>query len=252
MEIFIGIRISFTSHRSGSRRIITLKAQGVIFLFPNHQRTIIIHNSQRAQGACTSKTLQYSMESRVQSVTENPLESKGRLHGQAAKRWEGKTLFIILDAGTAIRNILRTNVFKCLQNEKWLRIVIFSPITDAEFKREFESENVIVEPVQFWKANSVVKTLRSLRKDFWIRQFELARFKEKRTKKTRLLTSLTAALFLRKATPQKVRDLVDRLQRWENASTPSLGDRYFDEYKPDLVFYATIYSRDLCLEVGAK
>jgi len=188
----------------------------------------------------------------MQPLARAPLKNLDSSNSEGTKPREGKTLFIILDAGTAIRNILRTDVFRCLKEEKWLRIVIFSPITDAEFKTEFESGNVIVEPVQFWKPNSLVKMLRSLRKDFWIRQFELARFKEKRTKKTRWLTNFATALFLRKATPQKVRDRVSQLQRWEDALTPSLGEKYFEQYKPDLVFYATIYSRDLCLEVGAK
>ena len=78
-----------------------------------------------------------------------------------------KTLFIILDAGTAIRNILRTDVFRVLKEQSWLRTVIFSPITDTEFRQEFEAENVVVEPIQFWRPNPLVKTLRSLRKDVW-------------------------------------------------------------------------------------
>lgn len=190
------------------------------------------------------------MESRnqltsIKSADLDAATEKSVVEGRACK-----TLFIILDAGTAIRNILRTDVFNRLRQEEWLRIVIFSPITDAQFKAEFEAKNVIVEPVQFWKPNGLVKMLRSLRKDVWIQQFELARFKEKRTKKSRWLTNLFTALFLRNEAD--VRASVKRLQRWEDACTPSLGQEYFDRYKPDLVFYATIYSRDLCLEIGAK
>jgi hypothetical protein len=163
-----------------------------------------------------------------------------------------KTLFIILDAGTAIRNILRTDVFRVLKEQPWLRTVIFSPITDAEFREEFEAENVVVEPIQFWRPNPLVKTLRSLRKDIWSEQFELARFNEKRTKKFRLLSTFVTAAFLRNAPPEKIERAVNRIERSEAKFTPSLGDEYFEKYKPDLVFYTTLYSRDLCLEIGAR
>jgi hypothetical protein len=169
-----------------------------------------------------------------------------------AQRGYEKTMFIVLDAGTAIRNILRTDVLRVLRECDWLRIVIFSPIADAEFKAEFESENVVVEPLQLWKPNGLVKTLRSLRKDVWGRQFELARFNEKRTKKTRLLNSLLIRLMLGNADQEKIRRAVRRLEEYEARVTPRLGSEYFDKYKPDLVFYTTIYSRDLCLEIGAK
>src|SRR5690349_21154961 len=118
-------------------------------------------------------------------------------HGE--NRQFRKTLFIILDAGTAIRNILRTDVFTLLRAQEWLRIVIFSPVTDAEFRAEFEGPNVVVEPLQQWKPNGVVKTLRSLRKDVWGEQFKLARFNEKRTKKTRLLSAFVTRVLLRNA-----------------------------------------------------
>ena len=39
-----------------------------------------------------------------------------------------KRIFIILDSGTAIRNILRTDVFRRLQQEDDLELVVFSPV----------------------------------------------------------------------------------------------------------------------------
>ena len=64
---------------------------------------------------------------------------------------ELKTIFIIVDSGTAIRNLLRTSVLKTLKDQKKLRIVIFSPITDKVFLEEMESPGVIIEqnPVQW-------------------------------------------------------------------------------------------------------
>jgi hypothetical protein len=169
-----------------------------------------------------------------------------------ADRAFAKTIFIILDAGTAIRNILRTDVFRILQEQDWLRIVIFSPVTDEEFRAEFERPNVVVEPLQQWKPNPLVKTLRSLRKDVWGEQFKLARFNEKRTKKTRFLSAFVTSVLLHRAEPAKIRRAVKRLERYETKFTPSLGDGYFAKYQPDLVFYTTLYSRDLCLEIGAR
>ncbi len=163
-----------------------------------------------------------------------------------------KTIFIILDAGTAIRNILRTDVLRILREQRWLRIVIFSPVNDHEFRREFESENVVVEPIQVWKPNTLVKTFRSLRKDIWGEQFNLARFNEKRTRKLRAFTALAKKALLRSRAVEEVQSAVRRLERYEARFTPSLGDFYFDKYQPDLVFYTTLYSRDHCLEIGAR
>src|SRR6185436_3111565 len=74
---------------------------------------------------------------------------------------EPKTLFIVLVSWTAIRNILRTDVIQVLRNCENLRIVVFSPIADGEFKKEIESENVIVEHAVKWKPPGMVKLLRS-------------------------------------------------------------------------------------------
>lgn len=190
------------------------------------------------------------MESKAGTIQNDAAPANFAAAGSDAS--SQKTIFIILDAGTAIRNILRTDVLKGLREQPWLRIVIFSPVTDADFRKEFEGPNVIVEPLQFWKPNGLVKTLRSLRKDIWGEQFDLARFKEKRAKKTRLLNSVVNWLLLRDASVESIRGAVRKLESWEARFTPSLGDPFFEKYQPDLVFYTTIYSRDLCLEVGAR
>src|SRR5690349_13498648 len=143
------------------------------------------------------------MQTSATSLAEHPARPEGSFL-DGTERFT-KTLFIILDAGTAIRNILRTDVFRLLREQNWLRIVIFSPINDAEFKAEFESHNVIVEPIQFWRPTALVKMLRSVRKDVWIEQFHLSRFKEKRTNKVRLLNRLVTDFLLRKADPDKIK-----------------------------------------------
>jgi hypothetical protein len=196
------------------------------------------------------------MQISAQPVEKTQSEMGGETHrGLQAAQYGGSfahTVFIILDAGTAIRNILRTDVLKTLQADPAIRIVIFSPLTDEEFKGEFERENVVVEPLQNWKGNSPVKMFRSLRKDIWIRKFDLRRFKEKRSRKGRKLSALALDLLLGNAQPEKIDRIVARLQRLEEKFTPALGEEYFQKYQPDLVFYTTLYSKDLCLEIAAR
>ncbi|MGZ8900327.1 MAG: hypothetical protein ACXW3Z_09555, partial [Limisphaerales bacterium] len=166
-----------------------------------------------------------------------------------------KTIFIIVDSGMAIRNILRTDLYRGLRACKNLRIVIFSPLLDDDFRKEVGADgtNVILEPLQKWKAGPLVKTIRSWRKDVWSEKHDLTRFKEKRsTRKARIGRALVYTLLLRDSSPQRIDRAYEKLTRWEQARTPSLGAEFFDKYKPDLVFYSTIYSQNLALEYGAK
>src|SRR4051812_32193109 len=63
------------------------------------------------------------------------------------------TLFLIVDSGMAIRDIPRTDVYRVLKSCRNLRIFIFSPLaSDAEFRAEMAGENVVIEPLQQWRA----------------------------------------------------------------------------------------------------
>jgi hypothetical protein len=164
-----------------------------------------------------------------------------------------KTLFIIVDSGLSIRNILRTNVFKILRRTPDLRIVIFSPITDEEFRSEMAGDNILIEPLQKWKPNALVKSLRSYRKDLWSERHELVRFREKRaSRKVRWDRALLRKLFLKDGTPEAVEQALRKVERWEARWTPRLSAQYFEKYQPDLVFYTTIYSKDPAIEIGAR
>ncbi|MCG6536182.1 MAG: hypothetical protein L7F78_16155, partial [Syntrophales bacterium LBB04] len=96
-----------------------------------------------------------------------------------------KTLFVILDSGTSIRNILRTDVLAVLKRRTDVRIVVFSPVVDNEFRAEFETENVIVEKVRKWSPNIPVRIARSLKKDFWAERAGIFTFKSRRKRKER-------------------------------------------------------------------
>jgi hypothetical protein len=163
-----------------------------------------------------------------------------------------KTLFIIVDSGLSIRNILRTNVFKILRSTPNLRIVIFSPITDEEFRKEMAGENIIIEPLQKWKPNPIVKSLRSYRKDLWSEQHELVRFREKRaSRKERWDRALLRRLFLKNGGRSGIDHALRKVEKWERRWTPKLCAHFFEKYQPDLVFYTTIYSKDPAVELAA-
>src|SRR5262245_25945548 len=153
-----------------------------------------------------------------------------------------KTIFIIVDSGMAIRNILRTDVYRILKACKNLRIVIFSPLAnDTDFLNEVAGENVVVEPLQQWKAGPLVKSIRSLRKDVWSEKHDVIRFKEKRaSRKSRLGRAVVYGLLLRDSSPDRTDRALEKLDHWEAKFTPSLARNFFDKYKPDLVFYSTI------------
>lgn len=164
-----------------------------------------------------------------------------------------KTIFIVVDSGMSIRNILRTNVYKVLRACKNLRIVIFSPLVDDEFRKEVGGENVFLENIQKWKAGPLVKSLRSFRKDVWSEKHDVVRFREKRaSRRGRLGRAIVYNLFLRHKGPDRVERALEKIANWEARFTPLLAKDYFTKYKPDLVFYTTIYSKDLCVEIAAK
>lgn len=163
-----------------------------------------------------------------------------------------KTIFLIVDSGMAIRNILRTDAYKVLRACSNLRIVIFSPLDDADFKQEAGGENVVFEPLRKWKAGPLVKTLRSLRKDVWSEKHDLTRFREKRSSgKGALGRAFVYGLLSRDRSENRIDRAVEKLERLEARFTPRLGTEPLDKYQPDLVLYSTVYSKDLDIEIGA-
>lgn len=165
-----------------------------------------------------------------------------------------RTIFIIVDSGMAIRNILRTDVYRILKSCRNLRIVIFSPLSeDPDFRQEVAGENIFIEPLQKWKAGLLVKSIRSLRKDVWSEKHDVIRFKEKRAKrKNRLGRALVYGLLQRDDAADRTDRALEKLDRWEAKLTPPLATGFFEKYQPDLVLYCTIYSKDLSIEIAAK
>jgi hypothetical protein len=79
---------------------------------------------------------------------------------------------------------MRTNVLKILQEQSDLKLVVFSPIVDEGFKKEFRAENVIVEPLPKWKPTVMAKMLWSLRQDIWSEKARTRSYLAKREEKS--------------------------------------------------------------------
>ncbi|MBF0285087.1 MAG: CDP-glycerol glycerophosphotransferase family protein [Magnetococcales bacterium] len=163
-----------------------------------------------------------------------------------------RTIFIIVDTGAAIRNVLRTAIFDTLRQQPELRLVIFTPIEEADFTRELAAHNVLFERVPKWKANPLVKMMRSFRRDLWAETTALFSYRHRREKRrnralrTFLLPRITKWFF--NGDPQR---FLAFLHRWEMRFTPVLEKKYFDLYQPDLLFFTSLYSMDPCLELSA-
>jgi hypothetical protein len=165
---------------------------------------------------------------------------------------ESKTIFIIVDSGTAIRNLLRTSVLKTLKDQGNLQVVVFSPITDTEFLKEIESPNVTVERNPVHQSGFIFNILDSLEKDIWAIHNNLFTFTQKRKKKFGYFLKKAFFRFFLKFSRRSPQDVQKFLSKLKLKSLPLLGTDYFKKYNPSMVFYATLYSRNLCLEHGAK
>ncbi len=163
-----------------------------------------------------------------------------------------KTIFIILDSGAAIRNILRTDVFRILKSQKDLRIVIFSPVVDEDFRQEFSADNVIIEPVPKWKPNPIVKIARSLRKDVWAEKTQIFTFLNRRKRKHRRFIRWFVLKLLSGVNNNKGYDfMINTLERLEQRFTPLVAIDTIKKYNPDIIFYTTLYAKDLAIELTA-
>jgi hypothetical protein len=163
-----------------------------------------------------------------------------------------KCIFIVLDLGIAIRNVLRTDIFRLLQAERGLKLVIFSPVVDEDFRKEFEGLNVVVEKVPKWKPNGVVKVARSFKKDIWIEGSDVKAFRMRRLKKQKFVRNFLIRLLRRISSKETLFSVMDILDSLEAFFTPPLCRQLFEKYKPDLVFYTNLYAKDPCIEIEAQ
>ena len=157
-----------------------------------------------------------------------------------------------MDTGTAIRNVLRSRLFAVLAEQPDLRIVVFTPLDTAEMSAEFGSENVICEKIPKWKANPLVRTVRSIKRDLWAQKSNIFSYRHRREKrKNRVFRKYLIPLFNKlffKGDFDAAQSFLDRL---EMAFTTVLEPELFAKYRPDLVFFTSLYSMDCSLEISS-
>jgi hypothetical protein len=164
-------------------------------------------------------------------------------------------LFIVVDSGTAIRNILRTDVLHVLKQRKDLRIVIFSPLEDADFQRETAADNILLEklppPTKIGKSREAF--IQSLKADIWAKQTGIFTINSNRNLKLRgRIMDFILRRLLCVDKPGRSEALIQRLEKWRISKLPLLGTEWFDRYQPNLVFFTTLYARQHPLEFGAQ
>lgn len=167
------------------------------------------------------------------------------------KNIENKTIFIVVDLGISIRNILRTDVFKTLKKRKGLRIVLFSPITDEHFVAEFGGENILIERLPEWRPVPPVRIIHSLKKDFWAERRDIFTFKNRRKKKNRKFHKMVLTMFDMLHSKDGLEKILLILDGLETKLTPMLETELFEKYKPSLVFYSSLYTKYLSILIGA-
>jgi hypothetical protein len=169
----------------------------------------------------------------------------------APPRWK-RTLFIVLDSGVAIRNILRTDVLRVLRADSGLRVVVFTPLVDADFQRELGADNIAFEKMPRQRTGWCASIVQSLENDVWAAKTGVFTFNVGRRRRLRgRLLGWALRNLLRVQTPGRGEALLRRLGRWRAACTPPLGCEFFDRYQPDLVFFTTGFSRRQVIERGA-
>ncbi|MBF0454340.1 MAG: CDP-glycerol glycerophosphotransferase family protein [Magnetococcales bacterium] len=163
-----------------------------------------------------------------------------------------KTLFMLMDTGSAIRNVLRSELFETLRSQPDLRLVIFTPLDPVEMTEEFGGENVICERIPKWRANPLVKTVRSIKRDIWAQKSDIFSFRHRREKRKNRVLRKYLIPFLNKLFFKGDADAAQQLlYRLEMFFTPLLEPELFARYKPDMVFFTTLYSMDCSVEISA-
>ena len=165
-----------------------------------------------------------------------------------------KTIFISIPIGIIARNILQTDVFRILKAQKDLRIVlILPPNVDPHFRKEVESENVIIEE---WRGRVRAGILRHFILYPFMRNLVY-------TQTSKFISLYGSKLDRPKYTPfryffkllffpplSKI-TFLKRFCSWLNDNFFAAYDRVyeplFNQYKPDLVFATNLFHGPVCM-----
>lgn len=152
-----------------------------------------------------------------------------------------RTIFIPIFQGVEARNILRTDIFKILKNQKDPRIVLFVSNKQKEeyFKKEFYGENIFYEVFDKYKkpsANGLFTFLKFiLIKTKTMDMRRKVQLAEDRNFLSYYFRTIFNRIFARRIWRKLVRWLDYKFVRDENFV------EIFEKYQPDLVFLAHLF-----------
>lgn len=164
----------------------------------------------------------------------------------------GKIVFIVLEFGAAIRNVLRTDILKTLNAKKGIKIIIFSSIVEDDFVKEFESENVKIE-LNPRHRDFITKGIESIKKYVWAKATGVHTLKIKRKHKAivkKRYALIGHVLMHIVKNNFKLLDILNKIKLFFFKDPKATF--YFNKYQPDLVLYTTMYAKDPCIEIEAK
>lgn len=152
-----------------------------------------------------------------------------------------KTIFITIFEGVEVKNILRTSVLENLLLNKDIRIVLFTKSKQKVdyYSNEFNDSRIIFEFVE-WKSNSKINHFFSKLK-FVLLRTDTTNLKRKMVcdyegKYLQYYLGMILNFILAWSVVRKVARFFDFLLVKED-----LYSKYFDKYKPDLVFLAHLF-----------
>jgi hypothetical protein len=156
-----------------------------------------------------------------------------------------KTIFITSLNPFVTRNILRTGVFQTLQQNKNLRIVIFCPdYKEQYFKDNFSGSNVVIEPIKSQIESRQDALFRFLTGALIDNRTRFIHHKIEYLKDRRFGRFLFSQIIAKLSHWRFIR----RLVRGADFFTVSKKkfSRYFEQYRPDLVFAPDMFHIDDC------
>lgn len=155
-----------------------------------------------------------------------------------------KTIFLTSFNPFIARNILATNVFRVLRDQKDLKLIVFVPDYKIDwFKKNFFGPNVVFEgiaPQKISRADVIFTYLASS----LLNSKTLAIHKREELARDGNYLKFVASLVLRKIF-SRLRTLKSLLRYLETRFTGTTElKEYFDRYQPELVFSADVYHND--------
>ncbi len=158
---------------------------------------------------------------------------------------KSKTIFIALFQGVEAKNILRTNIYKELIKNDWLRIILFvdSKSRADYYRKEFSHPRVMYEVVDRWAPKGLDKIFSILK--FFTLKTKTTKLRrrmalEDRGKTLRAYTVYCLGVFFNILLSNKI---TRKIIRWLdfNLIDNRRYKKYFDKYNPDLVFLSHLF-----------